>query len=373
MATLDLTAATLTPDRAAAAPRRRARWSTAGWVMLFWFGFYGLTVPSDLIEDMQMAQGANLYRDLFGSIIEASAWSLASPLILWVIARYRVEGPRRWRSIGVNLACGLAVSMLIVAIDYVAIHGLFGDRIGGKVHWTLAQSVLVSTPYLMVMYLAFAAIVHSIQLLRRFEERERLLAQAQVQALKAQLNPHFLYNTLNAVSEFAYKDAATAERLITMLSDLLRLSFAGGDAAKVSLADELAFARRYLDIQQLLLEERLQVRYDFDATVLDAQVPNFILQPLVENAVVHGISRRAATGHIEVGARVEGRHLKLWVSDDGPGLAGASPRRHGIGLSHTRARLTQLYGGEQGLEIECPAGGGFHARLCLPFEPARSG
>jgi LytS/YehU family sensor histidine kinase len=223
---------------------------------------------------------------------------------------------------------------------------------------------------MLVLYLAFVAVVTSMQLMRRYEEREKLLAQAQVQALKAQLNPHFLYNTLNAVSEFAYKDAAVAERLITMLSDLLRLSFAGGDAAKVPLADELAFVRRYLDIQQLLLEDRLQVHYAIEPAALDAQVPNFILQPLVENAVVHGISRRAAAGRIEVGGKVENGRLRLWVRDDGPGLAAASPRRHGIGLSHTRARLTQLYGGEQNLEIDSPAGGGCEARLCLPCERA---
>jgi len=363
-------------DSPAAAKASRAgvaRWSAAGWVLLFWFGFYGLTVPSDMIEDMQMAQGANLARDLFESILQAGLWCLASPLILWVTQRFAIEGVGRWRNIGINAVCGLAVSAVNVAICHIAIYALFGDRIGGHVHWTLWQSVLVSTPYLMIIYLAFAAMVHSVRLVRRYEERERLLAQAQVQALKAQLNPHFLYNTLNAVSEFAYKDAATAERLITMLSDLLRLSFAGGDAAKVPLADELAFVRRYLDIQQLLLEDRLQVRYAFDAAALDAQVPNFILQPLVENAVVHGISRRAANGHIELGGRIADGRLSLWISDDGPGLAGASPRRHGIGLSHTRARLTQLYGGEQRLEIESPAGGGFHARLSLPYERQRSG
>ena len=375
MATLNLTAASIPQDSAADASARPgvARWSVAAWVLLFWFGFYGLMMPSDMIEDMQMAHGANLSRDVFGTVLQALAWSLFSPLILWLTQHYAIEGPKRWRNIGVHAASGLLISAVNVAICHSAIYALFGDRIGSHVHWSLAQSVVVSTPYLMVIYLAFAAIVYSIRLVRRYEEREKLLAQAQVQALKAQLNPHFLYNTLNAVSEFAYKDAATAERLITMLSDLLRLSFAGGDAAKVPLADELAFVRRYLDIQQLLLEDRLQVHYAFDAEALSAQVPNFILQPLVENAVVHGISRRAATGHIEVGGRIANGRLNLWVSDDGPGLAGASPRRHGIGLSHTRARLTQMYGGEQGLEIDSPDGGGFSARLCLPYETQKAG
>jgi LytS/YehU family sensor histidine kinase len=325
-------------------------------------------MPGDMLEDYQVSQGANFMRDLFGNILQASLWCLVSPLILWVTRNHMVEGPRRLRAIGMHLLIGVPVAAAIEAIYYLGVHAVFGERIEAKIHWTLEQSVMTATPYMMILYIAFVAVLTSVQLARRYEDRERLLAQAQVRALKAQLNPHFLYNTLNAVSEFAYKDAATAERLITMLSDLLRLSFAGGDAAKVPLADEMAFVRRYLDIQQLLLEERLQVRYAIAPEALDAQVPNFILQPLVENAVVHGISRRAATGHIEVGARVEGGRLKLWVSDDGPGLFGASPRRHGIGLSHTRQRLTQIYGGEQALEIDSPEGGGYHARLCLPYE-----
>lgn len=347
------------------------RWSTAAWVVLFWFGFYGLMLPSDMIEDMQTAGGANVGRDLFGSLLQAALWCLVSPLILSVVQRFEVMGTQRWRNLGVHAICGVVIAASIDALVYLAVHAVFGQRVGAMMHWTLTQSVIVSTPYLLIIYLAFVAIVHSIRLVRRYEERERLLAQAQVRALKAQLNPHFLYNTLNAVSEFAYKDAAVAERLITMLSDLLRLSFAGGDAAKVPLADELAFVRRYLDIQQLLLEDRLQVRYAIEPEALDAQVPNFILQPLVENAVVHGISRRAATGHIEVGGKVVDGRLRLWVSDDGPGLFGASPRRHGIGLSHTRERLNQLYGSEQALEIDSPEGGGYHARLCLPFEKPR--
>ena len=374
MATLNLSISPATTDPAASATPQGGvlRWSTAAWVVLFWFGFYGLMLPSDMIEDMQVAEGANVGRDLFGSLLQAMLWCLASPLILWMAQRFAVEGARRWRNIALHVLSGLGIAALIDVVVYLTIHAVFGLRVGAMAHWTLLQSVIVSTPYLAVIYLAFVAIVTSLRLLRSYEEREKLLAHAQVRALKAQLNPHFLYNTLNAVSEFAYKDAAVAERLITMLSDLLRLSFAGGDAAKVPLADELAFVRRYLDIQQLLLEERLQVHYAIEPEALDAQVPNFILQPLVENAVVHGISRRAAAGHIEVGAKVVDGRLRLWVSDDGPGLFGASPRRHGIGLSHTRARLTQLYGGEHALEIDSPEGGGYHARLCLPYEKPRA-
>src|SRR5882672_12257414 len=190
MATLNLTAASISQSNAAAEAARPgvARWSVAAWVLLFWFGFYGLMMPSDMIEDMQMAHGANLSRDVFGTVLQALVWSLFSPLILWLTQHYAIEGPKRWRSIGVHAASGLLISAVNVAICHSAIYALFGDRIGSHVHWSLAQSVVVSTPYLMVIYLAFAAIVYSIRLVRRYEEREKLLAQAQVQALKAQLN-----------------------------------------------------------------------------------------------------------------------------------------------------------------------------------------
>lgn len=370
MNTLNLSTNLLPQPAVAAVPAAGgyARWRVSGLVLLFWFGFYAMTVPSDLIEDMQVANGANLVRDIFATLTEATLWCAASPFILWLTRRFSVEGSRRWRNVIVHSAWGIVLSAAVVVLNYLSTHAIFGERIGDKMHWSMTQVALIETPYLFILYLTFIAVVHSVRLVQRYEEREKLLAQAQVQALKAQLNPHFLYNTLNAVSEFAYKDAATAERLITMLSDLLRQSFAGGDAAKVPLADELAFVRRYLDIQQLLLEDRLQVHYAFEPGALRAQVPNFVLQPLVENAVVHGVSRRAAVGHIELGARVSNGVLTLWVQDDGPGLATTSPRRHGIGLSHTRARLAQLYGHRQLLRLEAPEGGGFRAQLELPFE-----
>ena len=361
------------PQIAAPAPAERAvTWRALGYAALFWLGVYVLVAPLDVIENLQMHR--SMTRDLATDAVTVLLWTLVSPLSLWLVARLPVQGARRYRNAAVHAAFAATIAPALLSVSYLFMLGMFGPqpKMEGHPPWPMWQWVLANALYNLSVYLGYISLVHAAQFLKRSEERERLLAQAQVQALKAQLNPHFLYNTLNAVSEFAYKDAATAERLITMLSDLLRLSFAGGDAAKVPLADELAFVRRYLDIQQLLLEDRLQVRYAFDPGALRAQVPNFILQPLVENAVVHGISRRAAAGHIELGASVIDGELRLWVKDDGPGLGAASPRGHGIGLSHTRARLVQLYGGAQQLDLESPEGGGFSAQLRLPYEQAEA-
>jgi two-component system, LytTR family, sensor kinase len=359
------------PHLAVPAPAERAvSWRAFGYAALFWLGVYVLIAPVDIIENLQMHH--SMVRELCDDAFTLALWTLLSPLSLWLVAHMPVEGARRYRNLGVHAALAVAAAPTLLSLAYLFCLAVFGPlpKMDGHAPWPMWKWVLVNAIYNLTVYFGFITMAHAMRFLKRSEERERLLAQAQVQALKAQLNPHFLYNTLNAVSEFAYKDAATAERLITMLSDLLRLSFAGGDAAKVPLADEMAFVRRYLDIQQLLLEDRLQVRYAFAPGALQAQVPNFILQPLVENAVVHGVSRRAAIGHIELGASVADGELRLWVKDDGPGLASASPRGHGIGLSHTRARLTQLYGGQEHLALESPEGGGFSAQLRLPYEQA---
>jgi signal transduction histidine kinase len=345
------------------------RRQVAAAVVLFWVVFFLLATPASIIEDLKSGVHFSWTQELVGTLYVTLAWCAASPWILWLARRFPVEGRRRWWHLALHIPAGWLTAAAISATIHLTLPLLIGEY-EGHGHWSTAEVVVVNSCYMLFIYLAFVAVAHAVRYFRQSEERERLLAQAQVQALKAQLNPHFLYNTLNAVSEYAYKDAATAERLIAMLSDLLRLSFSGGDAQKLPLADELAFVRRYLDIQRLLLGDRLDVHYAIDPATLDAQVPNFILQPLVENAIVHGISRRAAAGRIELGSRVDKGALKLWVSDNGPGLSTPAIRRHGIGLANTRSRLQQLYGTAQRLQMESPAGGGFCARIELPCERA---
>lgn len=205
-------------------------------------------------------------------------------------------------------------------------------------------------------------------------ERERALAaegqahRARLRALRYQLNPHFLFNTLNAVSTLIVeRQNRDAERMIARLSDFLRLILECDDAPEVPLADELDFARRYLDIEQIRFGDRLVVREDVKPATLSACVPPLLLQPLVENAVRHGIMPREEGGTLVIEARRVGARLLLRVVDDGPGPSGQNDTDGGVGLSNTKARLQSLYGEDHCFVLQRADGGGCAVRVELPF------
>lgn len=209
-------------------------------------------------------------------------------------------------------------------------------------------------------------------------ERERALAaegeahRARLQALRYQLNPHFLFNTLNAVSTLIVeRENRDAERMVARLSDFLRLTLECDADVEVPLADELDFARRYLDIEQIRFGDRLTVQEDVDPETLSAQVPPLLLQPLVENAVRHGIMPSEAGGTLRIEARRVGERLLVRVMDDGPGPArSASNRartRGAVGLPNTKARLDSLYGDAHRFTLRRADGGGCIVRIELPF------
>jgi two-component system, LytTR family, sensor kinase len=204
---------------------------------------------------------------------------------------------------------------------------------------------------------------------RKYKDREASLAQSQLQLMKMQLQPHFLFNTLNAISELVYDNPAAADRSITQLSDLLRLSLQSGKAQEVPLHEELEFLDRYINIQRTLLQERLRVRLNIEAEARGAMVPNMILQPLVENAIRHGIGPRSSGGNIEVNARTNGDFLTLEVADDGIGydIATGGGLRSGLGLANTRERLRHLHGASHRFELANSPSGGLRVRMSFPF------
>lgn len=204
---------------------------------------------------------------------------------------------------------------------------------------------------------------------RESRDREQLevqLAQAQVQSLKLQLHPHFLFNALNTITALIGQDPHAAERMVSGLSDLLRLSLRHASEQEVPLERELEILQHYLEIQQIRFADRLTVRYDIEDAARQALVPNLLLQPLVENAIRHGIAPRAAPGSVVISAQLDGGVLRLTVEDDGVG-PGPSSGGEGIGLSNTRARLERLYGDRQRLELRGGADGGFIVRIDIPF------
>jgi two-component system, LytTR family, sensor kinase len=197
------------------------------------------------------------------------------------------------------------------------------------------------------------------------------LAEARLAALRTQLDPHFLFNTLHAISSLVERDPRGVRRMIARLSELLRTSLEAGDEQEIPLEKEIAFLNRYLEIMQIRFQGRLEVDMRIDGSVVDALVPTMILQPLVENAVKHGVNKVASTGRIEIRAfRDETDRLVLRVRDNGPGLGADDESREGggVGLANTRARLQQLYGTDQLLTLTpAPDGGGFVAEVTLPY------
>lgn len=194
------------------------------------------------------------------------------------------------------------------------------------------------------------------------------LAQANLQMLKMQLHPHFLFNTLNAISSLMHADADAADRMISRLSDLLRMALEKDDRPRARLKSELDFLRRYLDLEQIRFRDRLEVTIDVAPECASALVPRLILQPLVENAIRHGIAMRSAAGRLSIRAERRGDRMILDVADDGPGLPAGREPHLGVGLANTLARLEQLYGDDATLELVNAEEGGLIVHLELPFE-----
>jgi len=203
----------------------------------------------------------------------------------------------------------------------------------------------------------------------RIAELERLLGDARLDALRTQLHPHFLFNALNAISAHVERDPRTARWMLERLGSLLHMSLEHAREQEMPLARELDFIACYIDLQKVRFDDRITLITDVDPAVMTALVPSLILQPLVENAVRHGIASGSSAGHIEIRARREGGSLHLTVKDDGPGLPADWDSAHGfgVGLSNTRERLDRLYGPDQRFDITSQPNAGVLVTLTLPF------
>jgi signal transduction histidine kinase len=320
---------------------------------------------------------------LYWSFTDWYEFALLAPVILWTCRRFRFERGSWPRALAIHLCVGLLLAGVHVVLCAAA------DVFQG---WFTAKPVVFAKSLRGILYnrthynLAVYAVVvcgwHAWDYYRKFREREAQaaeltvrLAQAQLQALRMQLNPHFLFNTLNAVSSLMLKDVFAANKMLTRLGDLLRLTLEKSDQQEVLLRQEIEFLQRYLDIEQIRFGERLQLKMEVEPSTLEAAVPNLILQPLVENAIRHAIEPQEAGGQIVLRSTRDNGRLVLQVSDNGPGLTpetakvaeGSEATRARIGLNNTRERLHKLYGENQQFDLTENTMGGVTARLSIPF------
>jgi two-component system LytT family sensor kinase len=226
------------------------------------------------------------------------------------------------------------------------------------------------------IYWVILAVSHAFENARKLSERElkntaleKSLTQAKLRALQSQLNPHFLFNTLHTISALMHIDVEKADRMLAKLSDLLRYALDSTDEHEIPLRDEINFLKRYLEIEQTRFGDRLTVTMDIPEDTWDAHVPNLILQPIVENAIRHGIEPHARPGKIHLSARRQNNQLILQVRDNGAGLNPNNPRE-GIGTTNTRLRLQQLYGPRHTFTLENAQPAGLLATIALPLDQA---
>jgi signal transduction histidine kinase len=309
-------------------------------------------------------------------------WALLLPIIGWTTRRFTAPPAREARS-----WAGRAAIHFVLAVFFSVFHSVatmsFQHLLGFHPDTPLsfrmfAGDALYHLSTNLLAYGAVVGVIYATDFYRRYRERELLasqlrtqLAQAQLQALRMQLNPHFLFNAMNTISMQVRKAANDdAVRMLAGLSDLLRYMLEDSRPTEVPLSEELAFIERYLAIEQVRFQDRLRIEIDTAPGTAQALVPTLVLQPLVENAIRHGISRRAQAGRISIRARRTDDDLVLEVEDDGPGLnSDLTPAPGtGLGLKNTRARLEQLYRDDQAVELSPSPTGGTVVTLRLPYK-----
>jgi two-component system, LytTR family, sensor kinase len=305
---------------------------------------------------------ANWLLSLERSLSEWWLWALLTPLVVSLARRYPLDQRVPWRNASIHVVAGTFVAIAKTAAE----RAIFAWLTGFWTYW------LVSTLALQFfVYSAIVAAAHGLEYYRRSREREQLearLAETRLQLLSVQLQPHFLFNTLNTIAEMVHHDADKADHMITSLSDLLRRALELGARQEIPLDDELNLLSRYLDIQRTRFGERLRATCHVADDVRHAAVPVLLLQPIVENAIQHGVAARSAGGRIDIDVRRDGARLIITVTDDGAGMNDeALAGRQRLGLGNTRARLEALYGTNQRLDLTNAAEGGARIALDLPF------
>lgn len=312
---------------------------------------------------------------------EMLAYALCTLAVLWVCRRLRLESGRRTRWFFTHMGCALVFALAHVTFVSVLEAGEISVQTGQVLTFSYLFQKLIVTYAISNLFKYWIVVLGCLgwHYYKAFRERERQaaalateLVQARLQALRMQINPHFLFNTLNTISALIHEKPEAADRMVVRLSELFRRTLDRGDVQEVPLREEIEFLKSYLEIEQMRFPDRLTVTFDIEPKTNELLVPHLILQPLVENALRHGIMPREEAGRIEISAAITGGdtlELKVWNNGNGlsdPSDPSDAPPREGIGLKNIRSRLAQLYGGAQEFTLGNATGGGVEARIRIP-------
>ena len=369
--------------------------------VVVWGISFGLWILLAFITSMSIRQ---LYRAKgnvmpFGEALalecsQVVPYAPLTPLVLGLALRYPV-GKSNWvrRSI-LYLAAGVAFCLAHITMRGVTPYGMWDPKTRAwysaawdyqahriKFRWPVFEDLFFMNIVddITGTFVPIALVAHMLSYYSNLRDRERRAAEleaqltkANLQALKSRLQPHFLFNTMHSISGLMLTDTHSADAMMTRLSELLRMSLDDGAEDLTTLTRELEFVSAYLDIEKMRFGERLAVVLDIAPETLDALVPHLFLQPLVENAVQHGVAQLISSGVIQISSRLEGDSLFVRIRDNGPGLDqfNGSRRKVGIGIGSSRDRLRTLYGDHQSLTFSTPSGGGTEAVIRIPFQQA---
>jgi signal transduction histidine kinase len=306
------------------------------------------------------------------------SWACLTPAILWLSRWAPLERATWTRAVAVHIPGVFVATIAHIALT-VATQTLIVWMVGQEQRgWqSEAQRMFFNNfDWEMMTYWAIVGLSHALRYYGEARNRELResqlethLVEAQLQALQRQLQPHFLFNTLNTISALMHRNVDAADNMIAKLSDLLRISLQTVGVQEVPLKQELDFLSKYLEIEQTRFRDRLTVVFAVQPDTLDALVPNLVLQPLVENAIKHGIGPKPTPGQIQIRSRRAGALLELEVKDNGVGLSAArlTDFNRGVGLANTRSRLQHLYGSSHRFEFRQPAAGGLSVLIAIPL------
>jgi sensor histidine kinase YesM len=346
---------------------RATLWRDLGVYAALWTVFGLLSATQEVVNALYVGHPVDWVRTYGTQLLNWWTCGLGTPIYIWLVRRFPLRGPRVWAIVGLYVAVILACIVLKYVV-WVPLQNLIFHS-----DWSFETGVVTSVFGVFLDQFYFVILLYAVEYYRTARERElqasRLeaeLSRSQLDALRSQLNPHFLFNTLNSISALMHHDVDAADEMLSRLAEMLRAGFDAGSEQEVTLRVELDVLHRYLEIMRVRFGDRLRTAVDVDESVLQERVPSFLLQPLVENIVRHGVDASRATTDVRITARADGLLLRIRVLDTGRGLPVDGAMREGVGLSNTRRRLERLYGTAGVLDVQPRDGGGTEVTIAIP-------